>query len=76
MTLFLVAGPQKIWTVTLKSAKQIFYKTFLKLATGGGGEFFDFLKAKNEEIFKKKHFLGPCTEQKQFVEKKNIKHIF
>ena len=41
--------PQKIWTVTLKSAIK---KMFFKPATGGNG-FFDFFKAKNEERKKK-----------------------
>ena len=42
LPLSLVAGPQKIWTVTLKSAKKC-CMTFLKPATGGK-VFFDLLK--------------------------------
>ena len=35
LPLSLVAGPQKIWTVTLKSAHKKICMTFLKPATGG-----------------------------------------
>ena len=45
LPLSLVAGPQQIWTATLKSATTKLLKTFLKPATGGN-VFFDL---KNEE---------------------------
>ena len=43
MPVSLVAGTQKIWTVTLKSAKKL-KKKFLKPETEGN-VFFDFLKS-------------------------------
>ena len=55
MPLSLVAGPMKIWAITLKSAHKNCFNTFLKPTTGGN-VFFDFLKAKNEEIFQKIFF--------------------
>ena len=68
----LVAGPQKIWTVTLNQPN--------KHATGGN-IFFDFLKAKNEEIFQKIFiFTLYCTDQKSFAHfwkiKTNTKQFF
>ena len=71
----LVAGPQKIWTVTLKSA--IFFKlTFFNPATGGN-VFFDFLRAKNEEIFKKNIYFDLIQIKNSFAHfrklKRNIK---
>ena len=55
LPLSLVAGPLTIWSVTLKSAQFFFYETFLKPAIGGN-IFLDFLKAKNEVLFKKIYF--------------------
>ena len=70
----LVAGPQQIWTATLKSATTKLLKTFLKPATGGN-VFFDL---KNEE--KKYIYFDLVQIKNSFAHfwkiKTNIKHLF
>ena len=48
-----LAGPQKILTVTLKSAKKIFFKKHFLSLRQRGTYYFIYLKPKNEEKFKK-----------------------
>ena len=70
LPLYLVAGPQKIWTVTLKSAH---INNFFKPAIGGNA-FLDFFKAKNEENENKYLYIKQfCPFSKN---KNNIKRDF
>ena len=55
LPLSVVAGPQKMLTVTLKSAKIVFKKHFSSLRQGGTYSLI-YLKAKNEEKFKNIYF--------------------